>query len=112
MEVRCFLKDYYAVLGLSKSATRDEIRIAWLELIKVVHPDKGGSIDSFREVQEAYEVLSNQVTRTKYDSKYVPTMIAVYNQGRIQYERVKTKAEIIPHALFCMRYVSWILGNT
>jgi hypothetical protein len=95
-------KDYYAILGLQKSSSLDDIRTSWIELIKIVHPDKGGTVESFREVQEAYEVLSNSATRAKYDITYVPTMIAVYNQGRSESnERVKTKLEVIPHALYC-----------
>jgi curved DNA-binding protein CbpA len=75
-------KDYYAVLGLTKAATLDDIKRAFREMALITHPDKeGGSEQSFLEVKEAYEVLSDEVTRSKYDTTYTPTMIVVYNVG-------------------------------
>ncbi len=55
-------RDYYEVLGLSKGASKDEIKKAYRRLAKKYHPDvskEENAIEKFKEVQEAYEVLSD-----------------------------------------------------
>lgn len=64
--------DYYSVLGLKPDAFWFDIKRAYREKVKVVHPDRGGSDESFKIVQEAYECLGNQETRIKYDSAASP----------------------------------------
>ena len=60
-------RDYYEVLGLKKGATADEIKKAYRKLAKELHPDKGGDENKFKEVSEAYEVLSDADKKAKYD---------------------------------------------
>lgn len=61
-------KDYYAILGISKTATADEIKKAYRRLAHQYHPDKqGGDEAKFKEVNEAYQVLSNPEKRKQYD---------------------------------------------
>src|SRR5260370_13616838 len=64
-------RDYYEVLGVSKTATQDEIRKANRKLVRQYHPDvnKGSTKteDKFKEVQEAYDVLSDETKRKNYD---------------------------------------------
>lgn len=63
-------RDYYEVLGINKTATQDEIKSAYRKLAKQYHPDLNKSPDApakFKEVQEAYEVLSDQQKRAQYD---------------------------------------------
>lgn len=60
-------RDYYAVLGLKKGATADEIKKAYRKLAKEHHPDKGGSEDKFKEVSEAYDTLSDSDKKNNYD---------------------------------------------
>lgn len=60
-------KSYFAILGISSSATVDEIRSAYRRLVKEFHPDHySGSSDRFQEVQEAYSVLGNNRKRREY----------------------------------------------
>lgn len=63
-------RDYYEVLGLSKGATEDEIKKAHRKLAKQYHPDinkEPGAEEKFKEIQEAYEVLSDPQKKQTYD---------------------------------------------
>ncbi|CAM3116042.1 molecular chaperone DnaJ [Filibacter tadaridae] len=63
-------RDYYEVLGVSKSATKEEIRKAYRGLSKKFHPDlnkEANAVDKFKEVTEAYEVLSDESKKANYD---------------------------------------------
>jgi curved DNA-binding protein CbpA len=66
--------NYYIVLGVSNTASFEEIKTAFRELAKKYHPDKNpgnkASEDFFKEVQQAYAILSNPEKRKKYDLKF------------------------------------------
>lgn len=60
-------KDYYQVLGVKRTASSDEIQKAFHRLAHQHHPDKGGNEQKFKEVNEAYQVLSDKEKRAQYD---------------------------------------------
>jgi molecular chaperone DnaJ len=60
-------RDYYEILGVGKSASPDEIKKAFRRAAVEHHPDKGGDEAKFKEINEAYEVLSNPEKRGRYD---------------------------------------------
>ena len=61
-------KDFYDILGVTKSANQDEIKKAFHKLAHQHHPDKdSGNADKFKEANEAYQTLSNPEKRKQYD---------------------------------------------
>ena len=67
------MKDYYKILEISINATKDDIKKAFRSLAKKYHPDRNvndeNALIKFQEVNEAYEVLSNEDSRKEYDKK-------------------------------------------
>ena len=59
--------DYYKTLGVSKNATADEIKKAFRKKARENHPDAGGDEEKFKDINEAYEVLSDEKKRKIYD---------------------------------------------
>ena len=63
-------KDYYKILGIGKNASEDDIKKAYRKLALKYHPDKNkssGAEEKFKEIAEAYEVLSDKKKRDIYD---------------------------------------------
>jgi molecular chaperone DnaJ len=65
------MKDFYSILGVSQDASKEDIKKAYKNLAKKYHPDVNSgnkaAVDKFKEVTEAYEVLSDDEKRSKYD---------------------------------------------
>ena len=63
-------KDYYKILGLSRGASEEDIKKAYRKMALKYHPDKNkaaGAEEKFKEIAEAYEVLSDPKKRGVYD---------------------------------------------
>ena len=63
-------RDFYEVLGLKKGANKDEIKSAYRKMALEFHPDRNkepGAEEKFKEINEAYEVLSNEQKKSAYD---------------------------------------------
>lgn len=93
----------YGVLGVEKNATQREIKKKWRSLCKKHHPDRGGDPEKFKELEEAYHVLSDQDKRNLYDeggmeavrSGHVSTNIFdLFGGGRRQQSGPKKPAPI------------------
>ncbi|CAD8085824.1 unnamed protein product [Paramecium primaurelia] len=96
-------KNYYQTLNLTNRATQDEIKSAFYTLAKLYHPDKNpNSIDQFKAINEAYEVLKNPATKKDYDQiqinpvkyqkqqyekKYYQQTYQEYNQNQEQFRK-------------------------
>lgn len=98
------MKDYYAILGVERNATGEEIRAAYLALSKSLHPDvnpQGAGL--MRAVNEAYETLKDPKKRRDYNLKqkvreFVPAASAVAEDGSfdlLNLARVFVPAHII-----------------
>jgi len=60
-------RDLYEVLGVSRTASQEEIKKAYRAKAHKLHPDKGGDAEKFKEVNEAYQVLGDAKRRAEYD---------------------------------------------
>jgi DnaJ domain len=79
-------KDYYEILGVSKNASIAEIKDAFRELALRYHPDRDKSFDAqekFKELSEAYSVLSNYEKREQYDQFERPGIDSTYSPEEI-----------------------------
>jgi molecular chaperone DnaJ len=61
------MSDYYATLGVPRTASNDEIKRAFRKLASQHHPDKGGDTKKFQEIQAAYDTLGNEQKRAAYN---------------------------------------------
>jgi curved DNA-binding protein CbpA len=72
----------YDLLGIEQEAGSDEIRSAYLRLSKTYHPDRGGTSAFFRQLQQAYETLSDPSRRQAYDLSLTSPPQPTQTQGR------------------------------
>lgn len=72
--------DYYDLLGVSRTASQEEIKAAFRRLALEHHPDKGGDQAKFKKINEAYQALGNAEARAQYD-RYGSTYEQMKSQG-------------------------------
>lgn len=73
------IKNYYKILKLESSATKDDIRISYRKMALKYHPDKSGnklSENKFKEITEAYHTLIDDNKRKIYDQKFLLNLIS------------------------------------
>lgn len=75
-------KDYYEILGVSRSASDAEIKKAYRKLALEHHPDRGGDQEKFKQINEAYQILSDPQKRAQYDRFGSAGFNGGYSQGR------------------------------
>jgi DnaJ-class molecular chaperone len=97
--------DFYTILGVSRTASQDEIKSAHRELVKKYHPDlfpgatqKARANKKLQQINEAYAVLSNAERRQQYDSRY-PPRVTIVNPARSAGERRSTQVSPSTHRL-------------
>lgn len=85
-------KDYYKILGIAKTAKDDEIKKAYRKMALRYHPDKNktiGAEEKFKEVAEAYEVLSDKKKRDIYDRYGEEGLKGNQGKASIQFARIE-----------------------
>jgi DnaJ family protein A protein 2 len=84
--------NYYKILGLNRNtATQEDIKKSYRKLVLEHHPDKGGDPDKFRQIQEAYEVLSNSNKKHEYDNNHQTRKMAdIYHKINIPLKDIYT----------------------
>ena len=119
--------DFYQVLGVTRSASADQIRSAYRELVKIYHPDlflaadaKAEATEKLRLINEAYAVLGNPKRRERYDRRFIqipkesPRARAGPNRGPhfrpAQVRRQINKLQFLKHALrFSKKRIAYML---
>ena len=82
-------KDYYKILGIASNATQEEIKKAYRTQSMRWHPDKNpgtDTTDKMQDINEAYNILKDPITRARYDAEYAKFNSAKYEQPRKETE--------------------------
>lgn len=77
-------KNFYQTLGVSTGSSQQEIKRAYYKLVKLNHPDRGGSQRKIQDINEAYETLSDPKKRSEYDQELSFGNSSSYSQSQQQ----------------------------
>ena len=92
------MRDLYRVLGVRWDAAQEEIHGAYRQKAKILHPDTGGSIEAFRELARAYDILSDTKRRERYDRTGEVEPILPNNLDANATEVIAQKLGVLLHA--------------
>ena len=88
-------KNFYDILGVSKTATQDEIKKAYRELCKKYHPDKQGGDDTkIKEINEAYSVIGDEQKRKEYDAQSSGFNFGGFGNGGFNFRNFQLASDI------------------
>jgi curved DNA-binding protein CbpA len=90
--------DLYQLLGIKRAATREEIRKAYRRKAKVSHPDSGGSVEAFKALAAAHDVLADERRRERYDTTGVIEQARPDNVDGSAIEVIAQKLGLLIHA--------------
>jgi Ca-activated chloride channel family protein len=104
-------RDYYAILGVFRDATQEEIKRSYFDAAQRLHPDKNvaaGETELFLETQQAYEVLSNPKRRSLYDATLPPEL---ENNVPVNYEFFYSRPSLVKINESQLLYVLLEIGS-
>jgi DnaJ-class molecular chaperone len=117
------VKNYYDLLGIKPDSNKDEIKIAFRKLSIKFHPDKNDGdpyfTNMFKHINEAYETLSNDIKRAKYDFEFNKhrngeTVVVVTNAEEVNspttIENDNLEAENKPTDLNSIKNILWFVN--
>jgi len=88
------MKDYYQILNISRNATQEEIRQAYIFLAKLYHPDTSkepNAHEKMKEINEAYDVLSDPVKKRNYDLFGANYTHDIFEEADKTFQNIKQK---------------------
>lgn len=105
------MKNFYKILNIQPSATKEEIKIAFRKLAHQYHPDKGGSNDKFKDINEAYQILSDKHQKGIYDATFFSSQRNTTHSSTTQGGIVKDNGVAGSAILLLIGIGLWILGS-
>ena len=87
--------NFYEILGLEKGCSKENIKSSYIKLAKKHHPDKGGSEHKFKQIAEAYHILSDNKRRLNYDNNYILETYDTYTNPYDIFEEIIKKSDRI-----------------
>lgn len=87
--------NYYEILKLDKNCSKKDIKHKYKKLAKIYHPDKRGNPEKFKQISEAYTVLSDYNSRIKYDNNNILEAYETYVNPFDLFEEVIRKSDIL-----------------